>query len=189
MSATYSSASWRGVNLLLLLCAIWSTTGLLLVQAKVHYHKWDISYKFKSPDCYKKLAVTINGQTPGPTINAQQGDTIVVRVKNSLLTENVAIHWHGIRQVLTPLCSWSGNHCFCSNMVWWWKLCFFFFDLQIGTPWFDGTEGVTQCPIVAGDTFDYRFVVDRVSYFYTHKDWVRLRKKIRTQTDSFSLRN
>ncbi|XP_065006759.1 L-ascorbate oxidase-like [Musa acuminata AAA Group] len=137
MSASYS-ASWRRGNprlLLLLVCTIWSTTGLL-VQAKVHYHKWDISYKFKSPDCFKKLAVTINGQTPGPTINAQQGDTIVVRVKNSLLTENVAIHWHGIR--------------------------------QIGTPWFDGTEGVTQCPIVAGDTFVYRFVVDRPGTYLYH---------------------
>ncbi|CAL9091432.1 unnamed protein product [Musa textilis] len=137
MSASYS-ASWRRGNprlLLLLLCTIWSTTGYL-VQAKVHYHKWDISYKFKSPDCYKKLAITINGQTPGPTINAQQGDTIVVRVKNSLLTENVAIHWHGIR--------------------------------QIGTPWFDGTEGVTQCPIVAGDTFVYRFVVDRHGTYLYH---------------------
>jgi FtsP/CotA-like multicopper oxidase with cupredoxin domain len=27
----------------------------------------------------------------------------------------------------------------------------------------DGTEGVTQCPILPGDTFTYRFVVDRVS--------------------------
>lgn len=34
---------------------------------------------------------------------------------------------------------------------------------QIGTPWFDGTEGVTQCPILPGDTFIYKFVVDRVS--------------------------
>jgi len=34
---------------------------------------------------------------------------------------------------------------------------------QIGTPWFDGSEGVTQCPILPGDTFIYQFVVDRVS--------------------------
>ncbi|GAU19752.1 hypothetical protein TSUD_78780 [Trifolium subterraneum] len=45
----------------------------------------------------------------GPTIQAQEGDTVIVEVNNSLLTENLAIHWHGIR--------------------------------QIGTPWFDGTEG------------------------------------------------
>lgn len=35
--------------------------------------------------------------------------------------------------------------------------------LQIGSPWSDGTEGVTQCPILPGETFTYRFVVDRVS--------------------------
>lgn len=39
--------------------------------------------------------------------------------------------------------------------------------LQIGTPWFDGTEGVTQCPISPGETFTYKFVVDRVSSLTT----------------------
>lgn len=33
---------------------------------------------------------------------------------------------------------------------------------QIGTPWFDGVEGVTQCPILPGEVFTYQFVVDRV---------------------------
>ena len=84
----------------------------------------------------RKLAVTINGQTPGPTIRAVQGDTVVVRVKNSLLTENVAIHWPGIR--------------------------------QIGTPWADGTEGVTQCPVLPGDVFTYAFVVDRPGTYMYH---------------------
>uniref|UniRef100_A0A7N0T6V5 L-ascorbate oxidase n=2 Tax=Kalanchoe fedtschenkoi TaxID=63787 RepID=A0A7N0T6V5_KALFE len=103
--------------------------------ARVRVYKWEVKYEYKSPDCYKKLAITINGRTPGPTIVAQQGDTVVVELTNSLLTENVAIHWHGIR--------------------------------QIGTPWSDGTEGVTQCPILPGDTFVYRFVVDRPgSYLY-----------------------
>lgn len=38
------------------------------------------------------------------------------------------------------------------------------FDLpQHETPWYDGTEGVTQCAIMPGDTFNYTFVVDRVS--------------------------
>ncbi|KAL3613414.1 hypothetical protein CASFOL_042677 [Castilleja foliolosa] len=105
-------------------------------RARVRVHKWEVKYEFKSPDCYKKLAITINGQTPGPTIIAKQGDTIVVELKNSLLTENVAIHWHGIR--------------------------------QIGTPWMDGTEGVTQCPILPGDTFVYKFVVDRPGTYLYH---------------------
>ncbi|KAM7252264.1 hypothetical protein ACFE04_024147 [Oxalis oulophora] len=38
----------------------------------------------------------------------------------------------------------------------------------IGTPWFDGTEGVTQCPIQSGDTFIYKFVVDRAGTYLYH---------------------
>lgn len=108
---------------------------LQIAEAKVRHFKWEVKYEYKSPDCFKKVAITINGRTPGPTIVAQQHDTIIVELKNSLLTENVAIHWHGIR--------------------------------QIGTPWADGTEGVTQCPIMPGETFFYKFVVDRPgSYLY-----------------------
>lgn len=76
-----------------------SLTSVPVAEARVRYYKWEVKYEFKSPDCYKKLVITINGRSPGPTIIAQQNDTIIVEVKNSLLTENLAIHWHGIRQV------------------------------------------------------------------------------------------
>ncbi|XP_065873189.1 L-ascorbate oxidase [Euphorbia lathyris] len=105
-------------------------------EGKIRHYKWEVKYEYKSPDCYKKLVITINGKSPGPTISAQQNDTIVVEVKNNLITENLAIHWHGIR--------------------------------QIGTPWFDGTEGVTQCPVLPGDTFIYKFVVDRPGTYLYH---------------------
>jgi FtsP/CotA-like multicopper oxidase with cupredoxin domain len=39
---------------------------------------------------------TYNGQVPGPTIEACVGDTILVRLKNSL-KEPTTIHWHGLR--------------------------------------------------------------------------------------------
>ncbi|KAJ6357372.1 hypothetical protein OIU78_005263 [Salix suchowensis] len=106
------------------------------VEARTVYHKWEVKYEYKSPDCYKKLVITINGRSPGPTIFAQQGDTVFVELKNSLWTENVAVHWHGIR--------------------------------QLGTPWSDGAEGVTQCPILPGETFIYRFVVDRAGTYLYH---------------------
>ena len=60
----------------------------------------EIKYQSKSPDCFQKLVITINGKFPGPPIYAHQGDTIIVEAKNALLTENIAIHWHGIIQVL-----------------------------------------------------------------------------------------
>lgn len=37
-----------------------------------------------------------NGQVPGPTIEARVGDTLVVRLKNSL-REATTLHWHGVR--------------------------------------------------------------------------------------------
>jgi FtsP/CotA-like multicopper oxidase with cupredoxin domain len=113
------------------LCFSLCTSLLLLgAEAKVRHYDWEISYQHKSPDCFEKLAVTVNGEAPGPTIYATQGDTVVVTVHNKLETENTAIHWHGIR--------------------------------QIGTPWADGVGGMTQCPILPGETFTYKFVVDRV---------------------------
>ncbi|XP_058731468.1 L-ascorbate oxidase-like [Vicia villosa] len=110
--------------------------NIYIAEAGVRHYKWDVKYDFRSPDCYKKLVITINGKTPGPTIEAREGDTVIVEVNNNLLTENLAIHWHGIR--------------------------------QIGTPWFDGTEGVSQCPILPGDTFVYQFVVDRPGTYLYH---------------------
>ncbi|KAL6338730.1 hypothetical protein AAG906_023879 [Vitis piasezkii] len=105
-------------------------------EARIRRYRWEVKYEYKSPDCFQKMVITINGQSPGPTILAEEGDTVIVELTNSLLTENVAIHWHGIR--------------------------------QIGTPWFDGTEGVTQCPILPGDTFTYEYKVDR--YYFQLSD-------------------
>ncbi|KAF7065318.1 hypothetical protein CFC21_071436 [Triticum aestivum] len=129
-------SSLLGAKQLLLCCLFLLWVLAAVAEAKTVHEQWEISYQFTHSDCVRKLAVTINGGTPGPTIRAVQGDTVVVTVKNLLMTENVAIHWHGIR--------------------------------QLGTPWADGTEGVTQCPILPGDTFEYRFVVDRPGTYMYH---------------------
>jgi hypothetical protein len=75
------------------------TTVIPNVEARTHNLTWKVTYEYKYLDCFKKLAIAINGQTPGPHIKATRGDTIIVTVLNNLLMENVAIHWHGIRQV------------------------------------------------------------------------------------------
>ncbi|KAF3970734.1 hypothetical protein ACB098_11G026200 [Castanea mollissima] len=126
----------RRIFISLLAFCIFYSINVLTVEAKTHYHVWDVKYTYKFPDCYKKLAITINGESPGPTIYAQQGDTVVVRLTNTMLTENVAVHWHGIR--------------------------------QYGTPWHDGTDAVTQCAIMPGETLDYKFVVDRAGTYLYH---------------------
>ncbi|KAG7539912.1 Multicopper oxidase type 2 [Arabidopsis thaliana x Arabidopsis arenosa] len=124
---------------LMVLCFIALFSSSVLGQGKIRRFKWEVKYEFKSPDCFEKLVITVNGKFPGPTIKAQQGDTIVVELKNSFMTENAAVHWHGIR--------------------------------QIGTPWFDGVEGVTQCPILPGEVFTYQFVVDRPGTYMYHSHY------------------
>ncbi len=43
----------------------------------------------------ERIATTINGSLPGPTLHWREGDTVTLRVKN-LLPEETSIHWHGI---------------------------------------------------------------------------------------------
>lgn len=45
-----------------------------------------------------KGAVCINGQFPGPLIEANYGDTIQVKVTNKLPHEGTSMHWHGFLQ-------------------------------------------------------------------------------------------
>lgn len=65
-----------------------------------------------------------NGQTPGPTIEAFEGDRVRILVTNHL-PEPTTVHWHGI---LLP-----------NGM--------------------DGVTGLTQKPILPGETFKYEFTL------------------------------
>ncbi|MHB1374236.1 MAG: copper resistance system multicopper oxidase [Thauera sp.] len=42
-----------------------------------------------------RMATTINGSIPGPTLRLREGDTVTIRVHNRL-AEDTSIHWHGI---------------------------------------------------------------------------------------------
>jgi CopA family copper-resistance protein len=42
-----------------------------------------------------KVAFTVNGSVPAPTLRWREGDTVTLRVANSL-DEDASIHWHGI---------------------------------------------------------------------------------------------
>nr|TKS12692.1 hypothetical protein D5086_0000061140 [Populus alba] len=47
------------------------TTVIPNVEATTHNLTWKVAYEYKYLDCFKKLAIAINGQTPGPHINAE----------------------------------------------------------------------------------------------------------------------
>jgi hypothetical protein len=57
-------------------------------------YEFDITQTTLAPDGVERLVMVVNGQMPGPTINASWGDTVVVKVNNKLANANgTSIHW------------------------------------------------------------------------------------------------
>jgi iron transport multicopper oxidase len=71
---------------------------ILAVSAKTVTYNWDVDWVSVSPDGFLRPAVGINGQWPCPSIRADVGDRVVVKVHNCLVNETTAIHFHGIFQ-------------------------------------------------------------------------------------------
>jgi FtsP/CotA-like multicopper oxidase with cupredoxin domain len=93
-----------------------------------------------APDGYSKSVILINGQFPGPLIEANWGDTIQVTLHNQITgpEEGTSFHWHGL--------------------------------LQKETPWYDGVPAVQQCPVAPGASFTYQFKADLygTSWYHSH---------------------
>ncbi|KHN99837.1 Multicopper oxidase family protein [Metarhizium album ARSEF 1941] len=89
---------------------------------------WNITRETRSPDGVSKPVYLINGQFPGPVIEARSGDELVIQVHNAVNQHDhpgISIHWHGL--------SMEG-----SNEL-------------------DGVPGLTQCATEASQTLTYQF--------------------------------
>ncbi|KAL9674459.1 hypothetical protein QQ045_030731 [Rhodiola kirilowii] len=75
----------------------------IFAQSRVRHYTFNVVTKNNTKLCSSKPIVTVNGQFPGPTLYAREGDNVLVRVSNHV-KYNVTIHWHGIRQIRT---GWS----------------------------------------------------------------------------------
>jgi FtsP/CotA-like multicopper oxidase with cupredoxin domain len=95
----------------------------------------EVEHEF-APGC-KAKCWGYNGSTPGPTIEAVEGDRVRIFVTNNL-PEATTIHWHGI---LLP-----------SGM--------------------DGVAGLTQPPIMPGETWAYEFTLRQhgTHMYHPHAD-------------------
>ncbi|KAL1984795.1 hypothetical protein VTN96DRAFT_8639 [Rasamsonia emersonii] len=93
-----------------------------------------------APDGFERIAYTVNGTIPGPTIEADWGDTVVVHVTNNLTAagNGTSIHFHGIRQNYT-------------NQM-------------------DGVTSITQCPTAPGETITYTWRATQYgsSWYHSH---------------------
>lgn len=64
----------------------------------VRQYNFDIRHAIAAPDGFQKPMILVNGQSPGPLIEANTGDTIRVQVSNMMANHSTTIHWHGINQ-------------------------------------------------------------------------------------------
>ncbi|KAF7519429.1 hypothetical protein G7054_g13112 [Neopestalotiopsis clavispora] len=64
----------------------------------VRQYNFDIRHAIAAPDGFQKPMILVNGQSPGPLIEANIGDTIRVQVSNMMANHSTTIHWHGINQ-------------------------------------------------------------------------------------------
>ena len=62
---------------------------------------WTIRDVVHNPDGIYRPMILVNNQFPGPLVEVNEGDTIVVNVENQAVNAT-AIHWHGIYQNGTP---------------------------------------------------------------------------------------
>ncbi|KAK8854564.1 hypothetical protein IAR55_003303 [Kwoniella newhampshirensis] len=63
---------------------------------------FDIGESAGSPDGFERQIYTVNNQFPGPKIEINEGDEVIVHVTNHL-EEGQSIHWHGLNQNGTVL--------------------------------------------------------------------------------------
>ncbi|KAA0044152.1 laccase-4-like [Cucumis melo var. makuwa] len=71
-----------------------------LAESTVRHYKFNVVLRKATRLCSSKPIVTVNGQFPGPTLYAREGDNVLIKVVNHV-KYNLSIHWHGIRQLRT----------------------------------------------------------------------------------------
>ncbi|KAJ6440222.1 laccase IV [Purpureocillium lavendulum] len=102
---------------------------------------WNITKEARRPDGVLKDVYLINGQFPGPTVEARSGDRLEVTVTNGIANDTkdgLAVHWHGLFMK-------AANE-------------------------MDGVVGVTQCSIPPAGSFTYRFQISEEQHgtFWYH---------------------
>ncbi|KAI1851207.1 hypothetical protein JX265_006165 [Neoarthrinium moseri] len=65
-------------------------------------YDWTITRQTGSPDGVPNELLLINGQFPGPLVEANWGDWLEITVHNNIDNEGTAIHWHGTLQQESP---------------------------------------------------------------------------------------
>ncbi|KAF7031561.1 hypothetical protein CFC21_042880 [Triticum aestivum] len=82
----------------ILVAAMVVVLSVTVAESATVEYQFDVATMNVTRLCGSKSIVTVNGQFPGPTVSAREGDLVVVRVVNKA-QYNMSIHWHGVRQL------------------------------------------------------------------------------------------
>ena len=62
-------------------------------RASTRHFEFHVMYANITRLCSTKQVVSVNGQVPGPTLYAREGDNVLIKVAYELPDKNVTIHW------------------------------------------------------------------------------------------------
>ncbi|KAK1624186.1 laccase TilA [Colletotrichum phormii] len=82
-------------------CAILSLLAGVSLAAQTRRYSFTITNKWDVGDGHGRPVFAINNETPGPLIEAEEGDEVEVFLDNQLAFETT-MHWHGIYQIDRP---------------------------------------------------------------------------------------
>lgn len=100
-----------------------------------------------------------NGTFPGPLIEANWGDNVIVHVTNGLQDNGTTIHWHGLRQFRNnEMDGRLSEHVPLNGTM---------LTVIVNT----GVPGTTQCPIPPGETMTYRWRATQYGSTWYHSHW------------------
>ncbi|XP_071707853.1 laccase-17-like [Rutidosis leptorrhynchoides] len=80
------------------LIAITLILSVYAVSGTTRHYEFNIRLQNVTRLCHTRSVVTVNGKFPGPRIVAREGDNLLIKVNNHV-SDNITIHWHGIRQL------------------------------------------------------------------------------------------
>jgi len=124
-----------------------SIAGQIAASAKTVEYTWTLKPRRASakdpslsPDCnLNRLMLLVNDQLPGPSIEADVGDTVKVNINNESPTESIALHFHGLHMKGQPYKDGSATVTQCASGPLQ-KQTYEFIVLDQGTHYWHGRE-------------------------------------------------
>ncbi|TKW04641.1 hypothetical protein SEVIR_7G122900v4 [Setaria viridis] len=121
-------------------------SGAASSEAAVVEHTFVVKQVYMRHLCNDTLVTVVNGQFPGPPVEATEGDTVVVHVVNESPFE-ITIHWHGVKQRLTCWADGAGMITQCPiqpNTTFTYR---FNVDGQVGTLWWHAHVSILRATL------------------------------------------